>query len=350
MAFLDLVAELSGTLPGLSPLLAEKHINRAWQDIRNARLWSFLTTDAAILCPTQITTGTIAITQGALTVTASAAASAALLAAPTSPGLTNLQIRFGATSPAIGQVYNIRVVDQTNVNAIVLTLDRAVVEATNAASGYQCYRCYVTPPILDFRAWQSIVDMVNGTPMKVNYTSSAFDVKDPQRQAQGLAYYCGFYQSNQILSVPLGTVTPNVNVDAGTPIYELWPHPTSGQTFYARIRRAGLPFTLPTDQQPDVIPDQLILQRALYMYSYPFAKANVAHFSTFKGVNWNDLIVTARATYVDLYRDAARNDDEQALQSIWSRGHGLRAGAGGFKGLTDFPIDANFIQSHLLNI
>ena len=351
MAYLDLVNELSGVVPGLSPLLAEKYIARAYSKILSSKLWSFLLIDAGVVCPTQITDGTFSIVQFDDEVTADADASAALLAQAqntTQPGLTNLQIRFGATSPAIGQVYNIVAVDDSTPTALVLTLDRMVLEATDTDSGYQCYRAYVRPPVSDFLAWQSWVDMVNGFPLRLNVTSSMFDLRDPQRQAQGMSYFVGYYAGAYIPDPVTGAVSPNPNVEVGTNLYELWPHCTSGQTFYVRFRRRGVTLTEPTDTQAAVIPDELIIQRALAWYAYPFAQANAANFPSFKGVNWPSLIRDAKAMYADTLHEVSLEDDEAALQSVWSTGHGLRQGVRDFKGISDFPIDSNFMQSHLV--
>jgi hypothetical protein len=349
MAFLDLVNELTGVVPGLSPLLAEKYINRAWTDICRERTWEFLKTAVAVVCPEQTTDGSVSITQYSDTVTCDADASAALLAINTTaqPPLNRMSIRFGATSPAIGQVYNIIDADVSVPAAIVLTLDRIVIEATDADSGYQCYRPYIVPPT-DFLAWFSFVDMVNAWPLKRDFTSAFFDLKDPQRQAQGLAYYLGAYQSTESTD-GIVSATPFPNLAVGTTFYELWPHPTSGQTFYARYNRRGVDFTSPTDVLPAVIDDGLVISKALYAHAYPFAKANAANFPSFKGVNWTELIAIQKGNYDTDLITAKRLDNENALQDIYARGHGLRTGAGGsFKGMQDYPIDANFLQSHLV--
>lgn len=354
MAFLDLTAEMAGTLPGLSPLLAQKFINRAWRHVCGERLWSFLTLDGVVVCPTQITAGAASIVQFTPTVTMNVAASAALTAQAAFgaiPGLTNMAIRFGATSPAIGQIYNIIAVDTSIPTAIVLTLDRPVVEATTITAGYQCYRPYITPPVADFLKWESLDDMVNAfsiTNDRLNKTSKYFDQRDPQRASQGLAYFLGNYVGAYAPNPVTGAVLPNPNVEAGTNIYELWPHPTSGQTFYVKFRRRGAPFVLPGDTQPDVIPDDLLIQRTLGWHAYPFAKANIANFPTFKGVDWNQLIVTARTSYAEQLVDVKRADEEAAPQQVWNRGHGLRSGVYDFKGISDFPIDSNYLQSHLV--
>lgn len=349
-----MVAELTGILPGLSPELAEKHLNRAWSEIRGARTWSFLVTDGVVICPTQITAGSVAYTQYGTTATCDAVASAALLAQAqntTQPGLTNLQIRFNPSnaSPAASQVYSILAVDVTNPAALVVTVDRIIVESTASAAGYQVYRAYIVPPIDDFLAWQSVVDMTNGWSLRLNATSSEFDRRDPQRQAQGMAYWVGSFAGNMIVNPVTGATAPNANQNQGVPNYELWPHPTSGQTFYVRIRRKGEDFAQPTDEVPPQISESLVIQRALGWHTYAWAMANVAHYPTFKGVNFVQAINAARSYYKEELLDSKRNDDEQSLQTVWNRGHGLRTGRGFGKGMYDFPIDANFMQSHLLN-
>lgn len=339
MAFLDLTAEMAGTLPGLSPLLAQKYINRGWRQICQERLWSFLLLDGVVVCPAVITAGAASITRYSPTVTMTAAASAALLPLTTVgavPGLTNMAIRFG-TSPAVGQIYSIIAVNTIAPAAIVLTLDRGVVEPTSVVASYQVYRPYITAPVADFLKWESFADFDNGWAMtgdRLNQTSIMFDRRDPQRAAQGMAYFLGSF---------IGSTT-------GTNIYELWPHPTSGQTFYVKFRRRGAAFVLPTDTQAPVIPDDLIIQRALGWHAYPFAMANIAHFPTFKGANWTQLIVTARTSYAEQLKHVKRQDEEAAPQQVWNRGHGLRWPRADFKGVGDFPIDSNYLQSHLVRL
>lgn len=364
MALLNLVNELTGTIVGLSPQLARTYINRALTDIYDERKWSFLITDGLVVCPTQITAGAVSITQFSNQVTLDAAASAAVasqIAAGAVPGITNLSIRFGATSPAAGQVYNILVADDTAPAAVVLTLNRVVAEATNPAIGYQCYRPYVIPPSSDFLGWQSWNDMQNAIALtnrngRLTLTSAYFDARDPQRQAQGLAYFLGSYAgafvSDPTTSPP--TIEPVGTAAAGSNLYELWPHPTSGQQWYVRYHRRGVNgLVAMTDSQPVGISDALILAKALYAHVYPFVMANLGNFPNLKGTpagTWQALLVTKRVEYRDLLLEAKRTDDEAALQTVWNRGHGLRDGYHDFKGVSAYPIDSNFLQSHLVRI
>ncbi len=345
MAKLDLVAELTGTLQGLSPLLATRHIDRAWEDIQRERRWSFNKVDGVVVCPTMITSGTFSIIQYTATVTADATASAALTPyIAGTPLLTQMQIRFNSSAAlTAGQIYRIMAVDDSTPTALILTLDRIVVEATDTVSTYQSYRSFITPPQSNFLAWDQIVDMTYGFKLKLNFTSGNFDVMDPQRTQQGDAYYCGFFRA----AGPYGAGnTADPNNEQGSPIYELWPAPTNGKAYYCRFEQRGWDLSSPAASQPAGIDNQLILQRAYGWYSYQFAMANASNFPTMKGVNWLALQQAAKAEYRELLTKAKRNDDASALQSVWNRGHGLRGGSGAG---VPFPIDASYIQAHLLN-
>lgn len=339
MSFIDLASQLSAKIPGLSPVLADTYINYAWRDVRDLRLWSFLQDDCAIYCPAQVTTGAVSITQFSADVTLDATASAAFLAISLPSPLTGtaLQIRFGGSGGVaqVGQVYSITAVDSTVPAAVVLTLDRLVMESTNATAGYQVYRCYIRPTVTDFLKWVSIDDMTNGYTLRRDYSSSYFDVRDPQRQAQGLAYYIGGFKGN-----------PGTQPGAQ---YELWPHPTSGQVFYCRYQRSGEDFTANSEQQAPIIPDQLIIERALGYYAYPWAQANAGHFPALKQLNWPSLVNDSKRAFAEMLITAKKQDDEQQLSRVWNRGHGLITRYSGARGMWGYPIDTNFMQSHLIN-
>ena len=339
MSYLELASELAGSIPGLSDFLASDYIQRAYRDILKRRLWSFQTVDASIICPPQITAGTAAYTQYQTTVTMNAAATAAL--APFvagTPLLTQMQIRFGGVNNAqsVGQVYQIQ--SSAIVAGLrVLTLDRPIVEATAAASGYQVYRCYIYAPVSDFLKWLSVDDMANGWDLKLGFTSLYFDAIDPQRMSQGQAYYIGAFQaSTSVGENPLG----------GRQLYELWPHPTQGQVFWAKFQRQGPFFVNPTDTQPDPITDQMILQQAEHRYAYRWARANAGRFPALVKTNWSQAISDTEKSFERLYTDAKRQDLEIRQSNIVSRGHTLRQQGPGWQ----WPVDANFIQSHLVPI
>ena len=329
MSFQSLSAELAGNLPGLSSILAGTYVNRGWRKVRDAYLWSFLLIEDAVPTPAQITAGTVRFTQYLNTITADATASAAIAAVGTSIAIpyTFLSFRLGA-SGTTSQIYNIVSVDSTVPTALVFTVDRAIMEATTTGSSYFVYRPYIAAPQADFLRWDAFVDMNNGWDLNKRCTSRDFDRSDPQRQAFGQAYNLGFCKASD---------------DAQpVPVYELWPGPTEGQSFYVRYQIRGVDFASPADVQPYGIPDDLILQAALGFYAYPWAMLNMGHFPALKGVNLMALIQDAKKTYFTILQDAKRQDDNQTSKSVLRRGHGLRT-------LNyPWPLDANFLQSHLV--
>jgi hypothetical protein len=302
VAFLDLAAELAGTLPGLSPALAESYVTRAWQDITRARHWSFLGADAVLVCPAAITAGTVHVTLGSTTVTADTAATTALTPAITAtPPLTSLQFRLPT-----GSLYSIAAVSAGP--PVVLTLDRAFSEPTALTASYQIYRAYLTePPATDFMRWESLDDVQNQyaiTGPRLTRSRVDIDRRDPARQSQGQA---------RELAALRGTPTP---------LWELWPHPTSGQTFLAFYRtNGGTPdYTDPTSTPPAIIPESLILHRALAWYGYPWAQVNKGSYPRYQRTELMGLLLEAKKSYEKELLEAKTEDDEVQLNSVYNRG------------------------------
>lgn len=355
MAFLDAWTELTGTLPGLSPFLAQKYISRAWLDICGLRNWSFLQSDASIVVPAVVSTGTVNVTQFSAAITFNAAASAALLAQTqvgATPGLAGMAFRVTSpASPQAGQVYTIISVDNSTPAAITAVLDRPLVEATSATATYQIYRAYIPPPDPNFLGWISVVDMTNAFKLRLDRSSAAFDAADPQRLSQGLAYYLGQYRGVSTVNAVTGATAPNPTQNAGTPLYELWPVPTQGQMLYARFRLRAFPYgDRPTDDLPAVVDTALVLQRALGWHAYPWAAANAASFPTMRGAPWPSLIQQARGQFWEAYTTANRRDNDQVEQAVLNRGRGLLQAVPFGRPEPGFPIDSNFIQSHLIRM
>lgn len=305
MSFGDLSSELAGYIPGLSGYLADDFVRRAWRKIRDARQWSFLITDDSVVCPAGLTAGSYSISQFNNQVTANATASAAFLALPFSvvpAQLIQIRFRVGTT---YSQIYNITDLDQSTPTAIVLTLDKVVTEPTNATSNYLVYRPYIVAPTADFLRWLSFVDMASSFQVMQDFTSTQLDRKDAGRQLLGTAYYLASYKES------------NATVDnPPVPIYELWPGPSTGQTFYVRYRRRGIDFVDPTDEQPAMIPDDLILQAAKGFYAYQWASENKGNFASLAGTDWLGLIADAKTTYLSMLQYTMKQDDTQMLQAI----------------------------------
>lgn len=325
-SYQELTAELIGSYRSLSPFLAQKYINRAWRDIRNAgRIWSWQVGDTTLTLSTQIATGTAAVTQFSPSVVLDVPAAAVVAAIVAgAPLITARQFRAGGTA-----IYNITAYD---AGTRTLTLDRNFVDGTNAAATYQIYQCYYPAPVSDFVRWVSVTDPVNNYDLHLDHTRQELDFLDPGRQSQDQPYWVVSYKLS-------------AQADTAVPLYELWPHPTTAGNLLAYYQRRGADLALPTDTLPPCISSDLVIQRALGWHVYPWAMANQGSFPELKGVNWGFLINDAKTAYegdpsrrrVGLLQQAIRQDDDTFNSSrIFKWRRALYPG----------PIDSNWMQRH----
>lgn len=318
MAYLDYASELTGWLPKLPFPLAQRIINRAWSDICDSRLWSFLISETALTAPAIVSTGTANVTQFSASVVGSAAAKA-VWDALANPVITQRQFRLSGGGP----IYNIRSYD--NVTGTI-TLDRIFQEATNATAQYQIYRCYYTVPSVDFLRWVSVFDPNNGRWLKLNRMKAEIDRRDPTRGATGDALWIASYKTD-------------TNAASNTyqwPVYELWPHPVNAKGYQALYQRRGTAFSASTDALPPQIDDDILLAKARVL-AYEWAEANKGRIPELRGSDYRFLMGAAQKDYVDGLNKAAKQDEETFLQN-WI----VPGDAEAFCG----PIDATFAQSH----
>lgn len=310
MAFEEYVARLVGYIPKLSSLLAEELVNQAWREIRERRPWTFLLSEGVIVCPAMVSTGTANVSTGTTSVTLSATAAAAVdTAFNLDPAVTQCQFRVGWGGP----IYNI-----AEWNNPVIELDRVYQETSNASASYAIYRPYVTPPSEDFLRFTSVYDPTNAYTLRLHWTKAEIDRRDPQRSAVGLSYYLSSYKADS---------------ETGSPIYELWPHPTQGQIFQAVYQRKGAEFSDPTDSLPGIIPEELLTQKALALGAQ-WALMNSGRFPELRGVDWRYIKADASTAYEKRLLTVMKQDEEIFLQNYLTT---HRVG---------YPIDSNFMQTH----
>src|SRR5215469_1103979 len=267
MAFLDMTAELVGTVPRMSALHAQQVIQRAWRRVRDGRRWSFhFIADAQLFCPDAIVGGSISATFGSNKVIADAAATAAfnavVLANPplSSPILgIGRQLRVGSLnglSTPTGPNYNIVAWDP---GSNTLTIDKPYGEFTVAQAAYQVLKCYYAPPApppfsglqpdLRFVRYMSIINRYNGYSIfgpNLYWDQAQLNAIDPQRGGQGDAYIVAEYMTNQL----------------GQPVVELYPNPVKFTTYNASYY-SRWPDLSPTQDLPNVsyeLPDLVIFQ------------------------------------------------------------------------------------------
>lgn len=316
--FTDFWNELKGDIPAMSPFKAQNCVQRAWRQIRDARRWSFLFGEAAVYVPAAVSDGTVTLTQFSTSVVGDAVAAAAwapLILHASGIDLTKRQFRSG-TYP----VYNITAYDPV---ALTLTLDRPYMETGGAGSGYSILRCYIEPASVDFLRWESMVDPVNQYRFRqrnLHRTKAELDRRDPYRSTTGQPYILANYKTQS----------------DGTPIYEMWPHPTAEVTYMAAYSRRGADLAA-TDELPSSTQDELLMCAAR-CHAYVWAAANAqVHPKELGGVNWHYLLRQEREQYALLLRDAKKTDEE-SFPMNWSESEQDAQLSG--------PLDANYLQAH----
>lgn len=323
---LDTIAnELVGDYPGLSLLVARNQVQKAWHDICDETMWSWLSAEAPLYVPSQISLGAVTVTLGSAAVVGDATAAAAwlpvALANPplASPALgQGRQFRLGLGNP----VYNIVAFDGVNT----LTLDRLYGEPSGAGQPYQIYRSYYAAPSPDFLRYFAITNYQSAYSIVakwLTFNQEQLNRMDPQRGAQGDAYILSSYK---------------VAAD-GSPVHELWPTPTNPNSYIAIYQRRGLDLTptgtIPFVDLPATLNKSVLKSRSDYQTALWAAK-NVNRYRDLAGINWLSIRKEAKAHY-DKELVTAQRIDFEIFKNTYIIPKGLYTG---------FPVDARFIQSH----
>jgi hypothetical protein len=256
MAFADLVSELKGDFPRLSPFLAQKFVNRAWSEIRDSDNWSFLEGQATLQVPAVVNTGTISCTQFSATITGDATATTAW-----TPLLTGTPPFVASTNAAgqalIGTGYQIRwlngplysvIASDSGSPVMTLTLDRIVSEKSGSGIAYQAFRAYYGAPATDWLNWLTIVNQAQGYPIsgrRLNGSQAQLNRIDPQRTATGDPWF-------------LFSLYADVN---GMPVREMWPIPVTQMGMPAVYKRRGTDLSA-ANPLPSSFPENVLLERA----------------------------------------------------------------------------------------
>jgi|SRR5215472_14627550 len=339
MAFVDMTAELVGTVPRLSALHAQQLIQRSWQRIRDGRSWSFhFVADAQLFVPSAVSTGTVSASFNSNIVVADAAAAGALNAiALANPPLASpvlgqgRQIRVGSTSnisSPTGPNYTILAWDGVNR----LTIDKPYGEATVTQAPYQVLKTYYSPPApppfsglapdLRFVRYESITNRRSGYTIfgpNLYWSQAQLNGIDPQRGGQGEAYIVANYGRNSL----------------GQPVIELYPNPVQFTTYYASYWTKWPDLSLNQDlpQIPYELADAVMFQAKAFASDW--ALANVSTVPELGQTNW----VAYRQIQGDEYRKAMINcfkqDDEIFPLIPFRQGQGFM-----------FPLGGQFLQSH----
>ena len=311
MAYQDWSNELRGYYAKLDIFLAQKIINRAWVDIQKKRLWSFLIQDSQLLVPPPVIAGTVSTVQYSDIIIFDATATAAINLISVATPVTQQQFRLPGFP-----VYNIVSWNPANGQ---MKLDRLFGGPTQSSQSYQIYQVYygIDP---HFRKWLSVFDPINAYSLIPNKSSQLFDRWDPQRESTQFPYFLGYYK-----------------VTNGQALYELWPVPTQQIAYRAKYVQGFENFVRPTDCLPQVISEDLLMQRAHYL-ACQWASKMAGTYRELAGVNWNSEKADHHREYTALLRDAEL-EDEDAMQTMLIDN--------GDSDLTDgYPFTAEWYQHH----
>lgn len=300
-----MIAEMRGVVPGYSAMLAKTHLREAWTDIRNRKGWSFQLGNGSFSTPSSINSGTVMLTLGSTTVTGDATASAAWIAGSTAVSLiTQRQFRI-----AYGTIYNIVAMDQTNPDAVVLTLDRPYTDLkTGSGINYWIYQCYYAVPVDGFMAWESIMDVNNVIWLNTTQTRKArewADQWDPQRQV------FAFPQA----VIPYGPDTRAGSATYGRMMYELYPQPLSQYSYQTWYSWMGPDIVNSSDTLPFPMNEEC-LKAFARVKAYEFAEANRDPATPRgSGADYHFLMQAASAQGEKLLKEIRLQD--QDLVNMW---------------------------------
>jgi hypothetical protein len=312
--FQALASELVGDIPRLDVLKANLIVNDAWRDIRESRLWSFLTQESVLYAPQVTTAGTVSVTQYSATITFDATAKAAVNALSMTTPPTIQQFRV-----SMGPVYSIIAY---NSGTGVATLDRLYAEGTAAGTGYQMYRCYYDAPVANFRRWISIFDPINGYPFRdMTWSKRDIDIRDPLRGAINQPFYMASYRQDPQTKLPT---------------FEMWPHPQQQVGYLALYDTYGNDLAGISDTVPYQIARGLVMAKAR-QYAYVWASANAGRWTELQKVNWRTMAQDQQKYYRDELARAQLQDEEIFLTTYtsWANRDWLRG-----------PLTGSFLQSH----
>lgn len=305
--------------PGLARIL----VNRAWRDICDSRLWSFLVEDAQIFTPALLDDGTVSVTQFSSTVTGDATASAAWLPQVLNTGASFVKRQFRVSTS--GPIYDITAVDVSNPAAIVLTITLGTnaigyTGETDTDASYQIYKCYVEPPAEDFLRWVTFYDPSSGYWLKVNKQRQELDRMDPLRSSQGQPYIVASFKANSAAT-------------GRAPRFELWPSPSYEKAYSTLYQRRGAEL-VDDEELPLAIPSALVVWRSLATAGM-WGIANQGAMPELRGADWKFFVQEGQKNYDRMMPGVKKSDNETFQNMIVKKTN-----------RSQWPLDGRFMQSH----
>lgn len=292
--FIDMITELKGLVPKLSPSYCKTLINRAYADVRRQNLWSFQVYESNWIAPAVVNAGAATAVQGSNSVTFNAAAATAIDASITAYNPINQrQFRIG-----ISTVCNITAWDTATDT---LTIDRGFPDdPTVVGTGYNIYQCYYPAPYQDHLSFVAVRDMVNFTDLILEKNQRWLNEQDPQRT--------WYYFPTHVVPYLMGVDSTNTSTYQ-FPLFELWGVPQTNRAYQLYGIRRGTDLVANTDTLPPVITEECVTAMAKY-YAFEWAEANKGDMPRNQGTDYKFLMGETKARYTDVFRKLRMQDRE----------------------------------------
>lgn len=304
-----LQSRLIGELDVIPATSARERINDALEDIYDEVEWGFMFADSYIRTPA-IIEGQAAVIKFAETLIVSQAVADQLNAIDINDvDLFSRQIRIkNPTEVDRGFTYNITEWDGVNNT---LKINPAYQDVTRVDAQIQILKIYYTAPnyvppfdpatdpvpdpIIDFRRFEYIISPQFNRKLILDGTLAEINRFDPYREYT--------YASEPRYVVPY-------SVDQwGNQLFEFYPAPRFSRVLRVKYLRKGLPLVKDSDQVPDILSRELIIEKAK-VKSYEWVAANAEKLGIKSVGRFANLIVFASKRYDELLERAKKQDEE----------------------------------------
>lgn len=298
MAFVDMFAELHGSVPKAPIAFCKTLVNRAFRDIQRKNKWSWQLFDANWVSSnltgnaTNNATLSCNVTQGNNQVVFNAAANTAIAAIGNYPNpVTKQQFRVGTST-----IYNIWAYNNTSATA---TLDRAYTDTSANNSAFTIGSYYFPVPYNNFTEFISVVDMVDFLCLNLNRTREQINGIDPQRTMY-------FFPTDVV------PYTRDLNANSNTygyMLYELWGNPQTQRAYQLTGLKDWADLVNNSDTLPQPLGEDCVLALAK-VYLYEWAEASKGDNPRDQGPDFRFLIGMEQENYDRLFREYRRRDRE----------------------------------------
>ena len=212
--------------PDVPPRLVQSLTKDAFQELRDAKLWSWAVSETDFSTIASVSGGTIAVTNGSTAITGT--------------GTTFVAAHVGEQIKISNRVFTIA----TRTSDTAITIDRNWPATTASGLGYTVLTAYLTVPT-DFYGFVSVIDVDIPAKLWTNFDVRHIDFQDPQRVESGDPRLLADLKWS-------ADATP-------APMFELWPHQTGVKGLRALYWKIHPDFSK-SQALPYTIPDRVIKQ------------------------------------------------------------------------------------------